>query len=70
MMKVARGGARRKFGANRSTKRRGKGKKVTRAMREMKKREPQLVEGEKNMLLMRGPTSSEMMSTILSDLVC
>lgn len=59
----------RKFGANRSTSRKGKGKKNARAVRELRKREPQLVEGEKNLLTMRGPTCSEMMISVMRDLV-
>ena len=59
----------RKFGANRSTARSGRGKKNSRAMREMRKREPQVVEGEKNLLVFKGPTCSEMMTSVLRDLV-
>ena len=50
--------------------RRPVGKKLsTRAHRAMKKREPQLVEGDKRLLALKGPTSSEIVREAMVDLV-
>jgi hypothetical protein len=46
------------------------GKRLSaRAQRAMKKKAPQLVEGEKRLLSVRGPTSSEVVREALVDLV-
>jgi ribosome production factor 2 len=44
------------------------GKGAKRAARVLAKREPQLIEGPRNLLLMRGPSSSEILNDVVNDL--